>query len=96
MTYLPIHTIPFNLIFFSAFSIAFMLQALAILPFNPQWVKIVFFGTAVNISFTAMAVSWWVSRPFKIEKINPTWIIPSVSSWIVAVAAGSIGYIDIG
>jgi tellurite resistance protein len=83
--------------FFSAFSIAFMLQAIAILPFNPQWAEIVFFlATAVNISFTAMAVSWWMSRPFKIEMIDPTWIIPGVSSWIVAVAVGPLGYIDIG
>ena len=78
---------PIRANFFPAISISLLLLAIASLEYYRPIAQVLWAaGALLQLIFTVVIISRWITRSFKIAHSNPTWFIPVVGTIIVPIA----------
>lgn len=77
---------PIKASFFPTISISFLLLAIGYNSLSePISYSIWLIGTIIHFIFLIKILTYWISKEFKIEMINPSWFIPVVGTIIVPI-----------
>lgn len=88
---------PVRLSFFPAFSIAFLLLSIALIPHAESlarglWVV----GTVVHLALFLYVVNSWMHHAhYQAAHISPAWFIPAVGNVLVPIAGVHFGYLEV-
>lgn len=78
---------PIRANFFPAISISLLLLAIAFLDYCRPAAQVLWVtGALLQLVFTVVIISRWITRSFEIVHSNPTWFIPVVGTIIVPIA----------
>ena len=78
---------PIRANFFPAISISLLLLAIASLEYVRPIAQVLWaVGALLQLIFTVVIISRWITRSFEIAHSNPTWFIPVVGTIIVPIA----------
>ncbi len=88
---------PVRISFFPAFSIAFLLLAIAFLQVHePTSLALWVVGTVLHLVMTLVVLTIWVQQQrFQIQHMSPVWFLPVVGNILVPIAGVPHGQMDV-